>query len=97
MKKCLLLTFFSFLGLSVSFGQISPYSLAPDWYFGQGGRLTFPTGNFPTSGAPTTSTMPTNNSVGVEASTDVCFSSGAVAFYTNSQQVYNANPANAIC
>ena len=95
MKKCLLLTLFSFLGLSVSLGQVSPYALAPDWYFGQGGRLTFPSGNFPTSAAPTTSTMPTNNSVGVEASTNVCFSSGAVAFYTNSQQVYNANPANA--
>ncbi|MDF2456202.1 MAG: hypothetical protein K0R51_2195 [Cytophagaceae bacterium] len=95
MKKCLLLTFFLILGLSVSFGQVSPYSLAPDWYFGQGGRLTFPSGNFPTSGAPATSSMPTNTSVGVEASTNVCFTNGAVAFYTNSQQVYNANPANA--
>ncbi|MDB5257825.1 MAG: hypothetical protein JWM14_2520 [Chitinophagaceae bacterium] len=95
MKKCLLLALFSILGLSASLGQVSPYSLAPDWYFGIGGRMTFPSGNFPTSGAPTTSTMPTNNSVGVEASTDVCFKSGSVAFYTNSQQVYNANPANA--
>lgn len=95
MKKCLLLAFFSILGLSVSLGQVSPYSLAPDWYFGQGGRLTFPSGNFPTSAAPTAGSMNTNNAVGVEASTDVCFSSGAVAFYTNSQQVYNANPANA--
>ncbi len=76
-------------------GQVSPFSLSPDWYFGQGGRLTFPTGDYPTSGAPTIGNMPTNNSTGVEASTSVCFRDGNVAMYSNSMQGYNGNPANA--
>ncbi|MFL5730760.1 MAG: hypothetical protein ACJ75J_14830, partial [Cytophagaceae bacterium] len=84
-----------FLSLTDVKAQVSPYSLSPDWYFGQGGRLTFPTGSFKTSGTPAASTMPTNNSVGVEGSTSICFNNGAVALYTNTMQAYNANPANA--
>lgn len=69
--------------------QVSPYGISPDWYFGQGGRLLFPNGNYPTSGAPTELLSSTNNSVGVEASTSVCFRDGSVAVYSNTMQAYN--------
>ncbi|HSZ71368.1 MAG TPA: T9SS type A sorting domain-containing protein, partial [Cytophagaceae bacterium] len=92
MKKYLLLVLFSIIiGVNSVFGQVSPYSISPDWYHGYGGRMTFPNGNFPTSGAPTPGNTATNNSTGVEASTSVCFRNGAVSIYTNTQQVYNAS------
>jgi hypothetical protein len=74
--------------------QVSPYSLSPDWFFGYGGRLTFPNGNFPSSGPPLASTVPTNVGVfGVEASTSVCFTDGSTAMYTNTMTAYNGNHA----
>lgn len=77
------------------YSQVSPYTVSPDWYFGQGGRLTFVNGNFPVSGGPTSTVMPTNNSTGVENSTSICFNDRSVALYTNTMQAYNGNPANA--
>ncbi len=79
--------------ISIGYAQ-SPYALSPDWYFGQGGRLTFPNGNFPNSGLPTTGFVPTTTG-GVEASTSVCFTSGNVGVYTNTMHAFNGNPANA--
>ena len=77
------------VSISSVFAQVSPYSLSPDWSFGQGGRLTFPTGSYPTSAAPTTGSRVTNAGVGVENSTSICFTDGSVALYTNTMQVYN--------
>lgn len=78
----------------VGYPQVSPYSLTPDWYFGQGGRLTFATGSYPTSGAPTVLYKGTNTSTSVENSTSISFSDGSVALYSNTMQAYNNNPAN---
>ncbi|MFN3405562.1 MAG: T9SS type A sorting domain-containing protein [Cytophagaceae bacterium] len=86
-----LLILLSISGLSV-FAQ-SPYSLTPDWYFGVGGRLTFPNGNFATSGAPAVGSKGTNTSASPETSTSISHPDGSVAIYTNTMQVYNGNPA----
>ncbi len=91
--------YYYFINLLVLLGtsghaQVSPYSITPDWYFGQGGRLTFPTGSFPNSGSPTAGFKGTNTSTGVENSTSISFSNGNVALYTNTMQAYNNNPTN---
>lgn len=79
-----------------SLAQVSPYSISPDWYFGTGGQLTFPSGNFQASGAPTAGfNNRTSSSFGnPEASTSVCFRNNNVALYTNTLQVFNGtNPS----
>lgn len=73
---------------------VSPYSLSTDWYFGQGGRLTFPSGSFPNSAAPTAGYNAANAAIGVEASTSVTFNNGQVAVYTNSMAAYNGASAS---
>ena len=30
-------------------GQVSPFSISPDWYFGKGCRFTFNSGSFPSA------------------------------------------------
>lgn len=69
--------------------QVSPYSISPDWAFGDGGRAVFPSGSFPTSGAPTYSARATNVVPSPEASTSVSFNDGSVAVYTNTSFAYN--------
>ncbi|MFN3405198.1 MAG: PKD domain-containing protein [Cytophagaceae bacterium] len=78
---------------SWSNAQISPYSLSPDWAFGDGGRAIFPSGSFPSSGAPTYGSRVTNTVPSPEASTSVCFSNGDVALYTNTTFAYNGASA----
>jgi len=103
MKKCLLLAFFTILSYDTVWGQVSPYSLSPDWAFGSGGRLRFPNGNFPMSGAPTPAFRNTNISAppdvigaftgegAVEASTSLCHNDGSVAIYSNTSRIWNGS------
>lgn len=82
--------FIFYIGLSADLkAQVSPYSISPDWAFGDGGRAVFPSGSFPTSGAPVYSARATNVVPSPEASTSVCFNNGAVAVYTNTSFAYN--------
>ncbi len=69
--------------------QVSPYSISPDWAFGDGGRAVFPSGSFPTSAAPAYGARATNTVPSPEASTSVCFNDGSVAVYTNTSFAYN--------
>jgi len=74
---------------------VSPYSLSPDWAFGVGARAVFPSGDFPTSGAPVLSSRATNTVPSPEASTSICFSDGSVALYTNTTFAYNGASSGA--
>lgn len=71
---------------SMAFGQ-SPYSISPKWVFGTLGRLNFPTGDYPTSGAPTQTNTTLNQ--GCEASTAISFKDYSMAFYTNTRKCLN--------
>jgi hypothetical protein len=71
---------------------VSPYTLTTDWYFGQAGRLVFPSGSFPNSTAPT----PLYNSASasstyIENSTSLTFPDYSVALYSNAKNVYNGS------
>lgn len=92
MKKSLLLVFLAFLSVSSALAQ-SPYSLTPEWRFGAEGGLSFPSGSFPTSGAPSATPASSNPTAGVypEASTSISSRSGAVAVYTNTVNAFNVS------
>jgi hypothetical protein len=91
MKKILILIGI-ILSITNSIAQtISPYQVSTDWAFGQGGRMVF-TGEFPSSTNGVTSTMGTNTSVGVEASSSIVYRDKIRALYTNTMQTYNNNP-----
>ncbi|HEY8401738.1 MAG TPA: PKD domain-containing protein, partial [Cytophagaceae bacterium] len=78
---------------SIHLSAQSPYSLSNEWRFGSGAGLSFPSGDFPDSGAPTSvgSNAGTDN---VETSTSISDKSGNVALYTNTLEVRNiANSA----
>jgi hypothetical protein len=75
--------------------QVSPYSISPQWRFGAQSGLSFPSGSYPTSGAPTSTPAASNAGVAsVEGSTSISDTTGAVAVYTNTMIVYNKSNAN---
>src|SRR6478735_7789296 len=80
-----------FLTSTILWAQVSPFSISPDWAFGDGGRAIFPSGSYPTSGAPTLSSRITNIVPSPEASTSICFNDGTIALYTNTTFAYNGN------
>lgn len=71
---------------AAAFAQ-SPYSISPQWVFGYLGRLNFPTGDYPTSAAPTQANTTLNQ--GCEASTAISFKDYSMAFYTNTRKCLN--------
>ncbi len=93
MNRYLHIIFALCLGVSAVFAQVSPYSLTPEWRFGAEGGLSFPTGSYPTSGAPSATPAASNPTAGVfpEASTSISSRSGAVAVYTNTVNAFNVN------
>jgi len=87
------------IGGSNSYSQtVSPYSVSPEWYFGIGGKLKFPNGDFPSSTAPSVLNSPVNlfgwplaggsGASGEETTTSVCFPDKTVALFTTGQYVY---------
>lgn len=70
--------------------QVSPYALSPQWYFGLRWGLSFPNGNFPSSGAPTPVLRPATINNNNETSTSICYTSGAIALYSNSLLAFNS-------
>jgi Secretion system C-terminal sorting domain len=70
-------------------GIVSPYSLTPEWYFGLGGGLTFPSGDYPSSAVSTAVNRPAM-SIGNEASTALSYRNKSIAFYSNSLVAFNA-------
>jgi hypothetical protein len=75
--------------------QVSPYSLSPQWRFGVQSGLNFPSGSYPTSGAPVSTPAASNSGTAfVEGSTSVCDTVGVVAIYTNTMFVYNKTNAS---
>jgi len=81
------------VSVSSVLAQVSPYSLSPDWAMGNGGRLTFATGNYPSSTIGVTGSRLTNTSTSPENSTSICQTDGSVAVYTNTMQAYNGASA----
>jgi hypothetical protein len=84
------------VGVSIQLeAQVAPYALSPQWRFGQQSGLSFPSGSFPTSGGP--SAVPTASNAGtqfVETSTSVSDTTGAVALYSNTMNIYNISNAD---
>lgn len=80
-----------YCAFSTVFAQgISPYSLSTDWYFGRGGRLNFPSGNFPNAASPTPLYSAASYSKGkLETSTSLTFANGNVALFSNGRRVYD--------
>ncbi len=74
------------------FAQVSPYSISPQWRFGIQSGLNFPSGSYPTSGAPISTPAASNPGIAsIEGSTSVSDTTGAVAVYTNTMNAYNKN------
>ncbi len=69
---------------------VSPYALSPQWYMGVRTGLSFPNGDFPSSGAPTALLRPATISSNNESSTSICYTSGAIALYSNSLLAFNS-------
>ncbi len=81
-----------FIFTSTVYAQtISPYQLSSDWAFGVGGRMVF-AGQYPSSANGVTSTMGTNTSVSIEASSSIVYRDKVRALYSNTMQTYNNNP-----
>ncbi len=64
----------------------SPYSIAPKWYFGFRGGISFPTSGSPT---PMAGGLTGQVSSGQEATSTMCDTLGNVIFYTDSYRLYD--------
>ncbi|MFL5728086.1 MAG: gliding motility-associated C-terminal domain-containing protein [Cytophagaceae bacterium] len=90
LKSVSLFLFFLFVNGSLFAQVVSPYTLSPQWRFGAGGGVNFPTGNFPTSTVPTATGAASNpGSEFVEASTAVSDRAGNMAIYSNTMEARN--------
>jgi hypothetical protein len=90
MRKSALLSAVILLVSTSVYSQISPYSITPQWRFGVNAGLNFPTGNYPTSGAPSATAAASNPGTDfIEASTSISDQTGTVAIYTNTMDARN--------